>query len=170
MCFCWAEKRSREERTTQTLDSRVELINSLSGTDCIINSTAVYTTLLDISKSFTVTYWQHLPFQALLFACSVYDSACLLTTGFLDLSFCLDCLIGLMFVLRPLACLLTFAFWINPVFADGSDCYFDSDPLPELTLLIGDSTTSQSSSATHFHWFHLLWNSFEKPPFTLCLT
>lgn len=51
----------------------------------------------------------------------MYDSASLL--DYLDCPLCSDCLIDLMFVFGPSACLLTLVFWINPVYVNRLDCY-----------------------------------------------
>ncbi len=40
-----------------------------------------------------------------------------------------------MFLLRPVACLLTLAFWISPLYVDRFDCYSGFDPLPAFSYV-----------------------------------
>ncbi len=54
---------------------------------------------------------------------------------YLDYLLCSGYLIGLMFLLRPIACLLTLAFWISPLYVDRSDCYSGFDPLPAFSYV-----------------------------------
>jgi len=54
---------------------------------------------------------------------------------FLDHSLCFGCLIGLMFLFGPFACLLTLAFWNSPLYVERSDCYLGFDPLLALSYL-----------------------------------
>ncbi len=54
--------------------------------------------------------------------CMILPSS--LFIDYLDYPPCFGYLIGLMFLLRPIACLLTLAFWISLLYVDRSDCYF----------------------------------------------
>lgn len=54
---------------------------------------------------------------------------------YLDYPLCFGYLIGLMFLLRPIACLLTLAFWISPLYVDRFDCYSGFDPLPAFSYV-----------------------------------
>ncbi len=40
-----------------------------------------------------------------------------------------------MFLLRPIACLLTLAFWMSPLYVDRFDCYSGFDPLPAFSYV-----------------------------------
>ncbi len=82
---------------------------------------------------------------------------------YLDYPLCFGYLIGMMFLLRPIACLLTLAFWISPLYVDRLDCYFGFDPLPAFSyvfvvtafnkLLHMDSHSASASSLQVHPWF-----------------
>ncbi len=72
-----------------------------------------------------------------------------------------------MFLPRPVACLLTLAFWISPLYVDRSDCYSGFDPLPAFSYvfvvtafnkLLHMDSHSASASALHPQSF-LIWNN-----------
>ncbi len=88
--------------------------------------------------------------------CMILPSS--LFIDYLDCPLCFGYLIGLTFLLRPIACLLTLAFWISPLYYDRSDCYFGFDPLPAFSYVFVVTAfnklphmDSHSASASSLH-------------------
>ncbi|XDV19520.1 hypothetical protein PO909_024978 [Leuciscus waleckii] len=50
-----------------------------------------------------------------------------------------------MFLLGPIACLLTLAFWNSPLYVGRSDCYLGFDPLPALSYLFVETVFNKLS-------------------------
>ncbi len=74
-----------------------------------------------------------------------------------------------MFLPRPVACLLTLAFWISPLYVDRSDCYSGFDPLPAFSYvfvvtafnkLLHMDSHSASASSLHSSTAPCAFNSF----------
>ena len=96
-----------------------------------------------LTRDHSCTHCEVLPVICLTERCFPVYPACLLCMilpgplfiDFLDYPLCFGCLIGLMFLLGPIACLLTLAFWNSPLYVERSDCYLGFDPLPASSYL-----------------------------------
>ncbi len=74
-----------------------------------------------------------------------------------------------MFLPRPVACLLTLAFWISPLYVDRSDCYSGFDPLPAFSYVFVVTAfnklphmDSHSASASSLQFYKLFVNFIEE--------